>query len=93
MAQVIRNNSKRNAPQSKKDLDASNAQLLKVESGSALDFTSSEVKANNKAFGQASQPSEVSLADGKSKALTPNGIHQTTKGKYNSELFSGETSA
>jgi hypothetical protein len=61
-----------------------------VGSGSALDITSSAVKANKKANSQAS---EVSLADGKSKDLTPNGIHQTTKGKYNSELFSGETSA
>ena len=62
-------------------------------SGSALDITSSAVKANKKANSQASQASEVSLVDGKSKDLTPNGIHQTTKGKYNSELFSGETSA
>jgi len=50
-------------------------------------------KTNKKGTGLASQPSEGSFADGKAKELTPNGIHQTTKSKHNSELFSGETSA
>jgi hypothetical protein len=46
MSQGIRNPSKRNEPLPGKDLDASNTQLLKLGSGSALDISSSAVKEN-----------------------------------------------